>query len=52
MLKNNLSAGYHISQKEAEAKIVKAGFDPMIRAQVLSVEDWINLLGEFKEGVV
>ena len=47
MLKNNLSGGYHISQTEAEEKIKKAGFNPKIRAQELSVIDWIKLLGEF-----
>ena len=47
MLKNNLSGGYRIDQKEAEEKIIKAGFNPKIRAQELSVEDWKKLLKEF-----
>jgi 16S rRNA (adenine1518-N6/adenine1519-N6)-dimethyltransferase len=47
MLKNNLSVGYSIDQKEAEEKIVKAGFSAKIRAQELSVEDWKDLLKEF-----
>ncbi len=47
MLKNNLAGGYHISQSEAEKRIKKAGFNPKIRAQELSVEDWIKLFGEF-----
>lgn len=52
MLKNNLAAGYHIKQTEAEEKIVKAGFNPKIRAQELSVDDWKKLLGEFEPNVV
>ena len=52
MLKNNLATGYHIGQGDAEAKIVKAGFNPKIRAQALSVADWIKLLEEFKGDVV
>ncbi|MDD5071420.1 MAG: 16S rRNA (adenine(1518)-N(6)/adenine(1519)-N(6))-dimethyltransferase RsmA [Patescibacteria group bacterium] len=47
MLKNNLAAGYHISQAEAEKKIKNTGFNPKTRAQELSVEDWIKLFGEF-----
>jgi len=48
MLKNNLAAGYHISQQEAENKLKKAGFDIKIRAQELSVKDWARLFEEFK----
>ncbi len=48
MLKNNLSAGYQISQKEAENKIKKAGFNPKIRAQGLSLDDWVKIFGEFQ----
>jgi 16S rRNA A1518/A1519 N6-dimethyltransferase RsmA/KsgA/DIM1 with predicted DNA glycosylase/AP lyase activity len=47
MLKNNLAAGYHISQEEAEKKIKKCGFNAKIRAQELSVDDWVKLFGEF-----
>lgn len=48
MLKNNLAAGYHINQNEAEEKIKKAGFNPKIRAQELSVEEWTKLFDYFK----
>ena len=47
MLKNNLAAGFHISPEEAEERVKKAGFNPKIRAQELSVEDWAKLFGEF-----
>lgn len=47
MLKNNLAGGYHISQAEAEERIIKAGFEGKIRAQELSVEDWGRLLKSF-----
>jgi len=47
MLKNNLAAGYYITPEEAEKRVKKAGFNPKIRAQELSLEDWVKLLGEF-----
>jgi len=47
MLKNNLASGYHIATEEAERRVIKAGFNPKIRAQELSVLDWKKLLGEF-----
>jgi len=47
MLKNNLAAGYRISQDETEKKLKKAGFNPKIRAQELSVNDWMKLFGYF-----
>ncbi|MFH0955910.1 MAG: 16S rRNA (adenine(1518)-N(6)/adenine(1519)-N(6))-dimethyltransferase RsmA, partial [Candidatus Falkowbacteria bacterium] len=43
MLKNNLAAGFKMSQNEAENKISKAGFNPKVRAQELSVGDWLKL---------
>lgn len=47
MLKNNLAAGFRVSQSEAENKIISAGFDPKVRAQELSIADWIKLLDFF-----
>ncbi|MDD5032312.1 MAG: 16S rRNA (adenine(1518)-N(6)/adenine(1519)-N(6))-dimethyltransferase RsmA [Patescibacteria group bacterium] len=47
MLKNNLAAGYHLAAEETEEKVKRAGFNPKIRAQELSLEDWIKLFGEF-----
>ena len=52
MLKNNLSAGLHISQQEAEKKLKEGRFDPGVRAQELSVADWIKLFGIFFEKMV
>ncbi|MFH1255248.1 MAG: 16S rRNA (adenine(1518)-N(6)/adenine(1519)-N(6))-dimethyltransferase RsmA [bacterium] len=43
MLKNNLASGFGISQAESENRITSAGFNPKIRAQELSVEDWEKL---------
>ncbi len=43
MLKNNLASGFGISQAEAENRITSAGFNPKIRAQELSAEDWGKL---------
>ena len=52
MLKNNLAAGLKISQADAENKITKAGFNLKIRAQELSVDDWLKLCGEFRKNIV
>jgi len=47
MLKNNLAAGLKISQAEAENKIKQAGFNGKVRAQELSVDDWLKLFSVF-----
>ena len=47
MLKNNLANGYHIDQKQAENWLKKAGFNEKIRAQEMSVNDWMVLLEKF-----
>ncbi|MDD4271430.1 MAG: 16S rRNA (adenine(1518)-N(6)/adenine(1519)-N(6))-dimethyltransferase RsmA [Patescibacteria group bacterium] len=47
MLKNNLAAGFKIDQNEAAAKIRQAGFNEKIRAQELSVDDWLKLSAYF-----
>jgi len=52
MLKNNLAAGLRISQSEAENKLIMAGFNEKIRAQELSIEDWLKLFGEFRSNMV
>lgn len=44
MLKNNLANGLHISSKEAEEILTKSGFDSKIRAEDLSVDDWMVLV--------
>lgn len=48
MLKNNLAAGFKMDQNEAEEKIKQAGFNEKIRAQELSIADWLKLLSVFK----
>jgi 16S rRNA (adenine1518-N6/adenine1519-N6)-dimethyltransferase len=48
MLKNNLSAGFRIEQKEIENILVEMGLNPMCRAQDLSVEDWVKLNSKIK----
>ena len=47
MLKNNLASGFQIDQKEVEKKLEQAGFNNKIRAQELSVDDWILLNDQF-----
>jgi 16S rRNA (adenine1518-N6/adenine1519-N6)-dimethyltransferase len=47
MLKNNLSAGFKISDKEIEKKLILANIKTTVRAQELSIEDWYRLFGFF-----
>ncbi len=42
-LRSSLSAGLRISKPEAEALLRKAGIDPDLRAQALSLQDWHKL---------
>lgn len=49
-LENNLSAGMHIKKDDARDIIKKAGFAPNIRAEGLSVLDWLKLFETLKEG--
>jgi 16S rRNA (adenine1518-N6/adenine1519-N6)-dimethyltransferase len=42
-LRSSISAGLHLSKPEAEALLIKAGIDPHLRAQALSLEEWHNL---------
>lgn len=49
MLKNNLSAGFRIEQDKASKLITQVGFNEKIRAQELTVKDWLLLFVKFKE---
>jgi 16S rRNA (adenine1518-N6/adenine1519-N6)-dimethyltransferase len=42
-LRSSLSGGLHIGKPEAEALLVRAGINPNLRAQALSLEDWYRL---------
>jgi len=42
-LQNNISAGFKISNEKVREILTKLGFDPKIRAQDLSLGDWIRL---------
>ena len=42
-LQNNLASGLHISATEAKKLLNQANFDPKIRAQNLSVDNWLKL---------
>ena len=42
-LENNLAAGLHINKSEASDIIKKAGLAEKVRAQELSMEDWLEL---------
>ncbi|MFH1232383.1 MAG: 16S rRNA (adenine(1518)-N(6)/adenine(1519)-N(6))-dimethyltransferase RsmA, partial [Patescibacteria group bacterium] len=47
MLKNNLANGYKIEPNEVENKLKNIGLDVKIRAEGLSVDNWLKLFGEF-----
>jgi 16S rRNA (adenine1518-N6/adenine1519-N6)-dimethyltransferase len=42
-LRSSLSGGLHLSKPDIETLLTKAGIDPNLRAQALSLEDWHNL---------
>jgi 16S rRNA (adenine1518-N6/adenine1519-N6)-dimethyltransferase len=43
MLRSSLSGGLHIPKPEVENLLTKAGIDPNLRAQALSLEEWHKL---------
>ncbi len=47
-LAHNLAAGLRISGQPLKLALKKAGFDPKIRAQNLSVNDWLHLAKNLK----
>ncbi len=51
MLKNNLAAGFHVTVAEAQAKIEQAGLDNKVRAEALSLEQWLRLYGLWFESI-
>jgi 16S rRNA (adenine1518-N6/adenine1519-N6)-dimethyltransferase len=51
MLKNNLTNGYHVENEIAANWLKQAGFNEKIRAQELSIDNWLKIL-EVKSGNV
>ena len=52
MLKNNLAGGLKIKSEEAEQALLAIGLNPKIRAEGLTVDDWVKLLGELNKYMV
>lgn len=52
MLKNNLSAGLKVKQEKIIEILEKNNFDAKIRAQNLSVQDWLKLFGSLRQFMV
>ncbi len=52
MLKNNLAAGLKIEAKNVENILIKQNFDPRVRAEELSVNDWLKLVAALRPFVV
>ncbi|MDP2736103.1 MAG: 16S rRNA (adenine(1518)-N(6)/adenine(1519)-N(6))-dimethyltransferase RsmA [bacterium] len=46
-LANNLASGLKIPKKEAEAMLEAAGISPSLRAETLSLADWMRLTKEY-----
>ena len=42
-LRSSLSGGLHLSKTEVELVLAKAGIDPNLRAQALSLDDWHDI---------
>ena len=47
MLVNNLSSVFHLPKENVLEIIKKAGLEPTVRAEKLSVEDWMKLYDNF-----
>lgn len=47
-LRSSLSGGLHLSKTEVELPLAKAGIDPNLRAQALSLADWSRLYEVFE----
>ena len=52
MLKNNLAGGLKIEQKIVTDILEKNKFNPLLRAEDLSLEDWLKLFAALKEFMV
>ncbi len=52
MLKNNLAGGLKIKSEEAEQALLAIGLNPKIRAEGLTIDDWVKLLGELNKYMV
>ena len=50
-LLNSLSMGLNLDKAEVETLIKAAGFDPRLRPQNLSVEDYLKLSAAFGRGI-
>jgi 16S rRNA (adenine1518-N6/adenine1519-N6)-dimethyltransferase len=48
MLKNNVASGLKIAPAEVEKTLIKCGYNAKIRAQELSVADWLILFANFR----
>jgi 16S rRNA (adenine1518-N6/adenine1519-N6)-dimethyltransferase len=52
MLKNNLAAGLGLKQEEIIAVLLKLNFDPKVRAQNLSIDDWLKIFGSLRQFMI
>jgi len=52
MLKNNLAGGLKIEQKIITDILIKNKFNPLLRAEDLRLEDWLNLFAALREFMV
>ncbi len=52
MIKNNLAGGLKVDQKIIANILLKNKFDPLLRAEDLSLEDWLKLFAALREFMV
>jgi 16S rRNA (adenine1518-N6/adenine1519-N6)-dimethyltransferase len=48
-LRNSLSGGLHLEKAETEALLAKAGLDPGLRAQTLTLKQWHDMYVQYQE---
>ena len=47
---NNINQAYHLPKDVIETVLVQNNFDPMVRSEALSIEDFILLSSEILKG--
>ena len=47
-LRNSLSGGLHLEKTASEALLLKAGLDPGLRAQTLTLQQWHDIYGHYQ----
>ncbi|MCX6785713.1 MAG: 16S rRNA (adenine(1518)-N(6)/adenine(1519)-N(6))-dimethyltransferase RsmA [Candidatus Komeilibacteria bacterium] len=46
-LENNLANSFHLSKEDVQKSLINSGLNPLVRAQELSLDDWLKLTTSF-----